>query len=65
MRDIAIIAAAGYKAVSDAVGGMSIRCPEPLMPIGDTTIVGRQAAQFRARGFTVFIAVGKPGCLFP
>lgn len=71
MKRVAIISAAGYKAVSEGIvrGNSSLfMCPEPLLPIGEQygdTILGRQALQLARRGFTVFITVGRPGCLFP
>lgn len=69
MRKVAVISAAGYKAVSEGIRTpVPHMCPEPLLPIGDRygdTILGRQALQLTHRGFTVFITVGRPGCIFP
>ena len=62
-RRVAIIAAAGWKAIGRNVGLQHI--PGPFLPLGDgTTIVSRLAGQLGNLGFEVFIAIGALGYPF-
>ncbi len=64
MRKIAIITAAGYKGASTQLPDVPECCPEALLPLGGTTILGRQVKQLNALGFECHVTVGKPGCLY-
>ena len=64
MRKIAIITAAGYKGVSTQFPDVPERCPEAFLPLGDTTILGRQVRQLNELGFECHVTVGRPGCLY-
>ena len=75
MTKVAVIAAAGWKAAGDS----SLKpdgcpdfllplegCPNALLPIGGgETILSRLAGQLARLGFSLFVGVGRPGCLFP
>lgn len=63
MKDVAIIAAAGWKGAGSSYHP---GCSEPLLPLGDgTTVLSRLVGQLRERGFEPFIGIGKPGCRYP
>lgn len=67
MSDVAIILAAGYKAIGYNFPDVPPVCPEALLPIGDQyggTPVARLADQLAQLGFQSFIAVGRPGCRY-
>jgi hypothetical protein len=76
MADVALIAGAGWKGAACRLKAVPpktpdfllplIACPELLLPLGDgTTVLSRVADQLQDRGFSLFVSVGKPGCLFP
>lgn len=67
MIKVAIILAAGYKAVGYGFDDVPPCCPEALLPIPDrqgSTPVARLARQLRRSDYKVFIAVGRPGCRY-
>jgi len=62
-RKVAIIAAAGWKAIGRNVGLPHV--PGPFLPLGDgTTVVSRLSTQLSNLEFEVFIAIGKLGYPF-
>ena len=77
MRNVAIIAAAGWKGAGHGFKGQLAdipeiclpleTCPESLLPLGDgSTVLSRWVRQLRDHDFTaIFAVVGQPGCLFP
>ena len=76
MANVALIAGAGWKGAACRLKNVPsqtpefllplIACPELLLPLGDgSTVLSRLAGQLQDRGFSLFISVGEPGCLFP
>jgi len=76
MANVALIAGAGWKGAACRISIVPpktpefllplITCPELLLPLGDgSTVLSRLAGQLQDRGFSLFISVGGPGCLFP
>ena len=64
---VAIILAAGYKAIGWNLPDVPPVCPEALLPIGEeygNTPVERLAGQLDRLGYQIFIAVGRPGCRY-
>lgn len=67
MNKVAIILAAGYKAIGWGFPGVPPVCPEALLPIGEeygSTPVERLATQLKQSGYQSFVAVGRPGCRY-
>ena len=67
MKKVAIILAAGYKAVGYNFIGVPPCCPEALLPIGweyGDTPVGRLSNQLQLLDYQVFVAIGRPGCRY-
>jgi len=67
MKKVAIILAAGYRAVGYGFKDVPACCPEALLPIGDEyggTPVARLSQQLRQIDYKVFIAVGRQGCRY-
>lgn len=67
MIKVAIILAAGYKAVGWGLDGVPPVCPEALLPIGKEygyTPVRRLSSQLKWLGYKCFVAVGRPGCRY-
>lgn len=67
MSNVAVILAAGYKAIGNGFPGVPPQCPEALLPIGEEygdTPLARLAAQVQMLGFRPFAAVGRPGCRY-
>jgi len=67
MIKIAIVLAAGYKAIGWGFPDVPLVCPEALLPIGEQyggTPVARLCTQLEKLGWKSFVAVGRPGCRY-